>query len=145
MKIFTQKQAVASIEVAILILPFFLLIFCLIEAFLYAYKISVLDYILDNSAKISVTKKDDIEDEFSKIIKKQFDKFGLESTNAKTEIRFCNSIKNYLDDECDEELDEQTKLVAFELDYKYSPIFLSLRNFLDFDEHIDKKAIYVKE
>lgn len=145
MKFIKSNKAVASIEVAILILPFFLLIFCLIEAFLYAYKISVIDYVLDNSAKISATKKDEIKDEFLKTLETNLLKFGINLSNSKIKIEFCTTLDDYLDDSCSEENNEDIALISYELQYKYAPIFLSLRNVFDINEVIIFKALYAKE
>ncbi|MCD8212740.1 MAG: hypothetical protein LUC34_01575 [Campylobacter sp.] len=144
-----NQKGVVALEVAMLFLPFFLLIAVIIEGLILLYKISAIDYIVDNVAKENATITSGFTSNFKENLEKRADDFNIKINDETSEISigFCKSVKELADDVCGADETNGFVIAKYTVKYKIEPIFISLRTIglVSKDELIISNAVYARE
>lgn len=143
-----SKKGLATLEFAILFLPFFLLVMSILETMILVYQISIIDYITTSAGQYasSSTPIDGYEKKFQEYIdkhKKNLLLFTDVKTSLKPSLKFCRSIAELENNNCTGN-DMENKLIIYTLNYKIKPLFPILRIF-QIPENTSSKAIYYSE
>ncbi|MDO7253119.1 TadE/TadG family type IV pilus assembly protein [Helicobacter cappadocius] len=143
-----SKKGLATLEFAILFLPFFLLIMSIVETMILIYQISIIDYITTSSAQYTAASSpyEGYEKTFQEYINKYKNNLLLFTdvkNSLKPSLKFCRSIAELEKNNCTGN-NIENKLIIYTLTYKINPIFKILRIF-EIPEETVSKAIYYSE
>lgn len=143
-----SKKGIATLEFAILFLPFFLLIMSILETMILVYQISIVDYITTSAGQYASSSNpiDGYEKKFQEYIdkhKKNLLLFADVKSSLKPSLKFCRSIVELENNNCTGN-DAENKLIIYTLNYKIKPLFPILRIF-QMPENTSSKAIYYSE
>lgn len=143
-----SKKGLATLEFAILFLPFFLLIMSILETMILVYQIAIIDYITTSAGQYASSSNpvDGYEKKFQQYIdkhKKNLLLFTDTKSSLKPSLKFCRSIAELENDNCTGN-DTENKLIIYTLNYKIKPLFSILRIF-QMPENTSSKAIYYSE
>lgn len=143
-----SKKGLATLEFAILFLPFFLLVMSILETMILVYQISIIDYITTSAGQYasSSTPADGYEKKFQEYIdkhKKNLLLFTDTKSSLNPSLKFCRSIVELENNNCTGN-DMENKIIIYTLNYKMKPLFPILRIF-QMPENTSSKAIYYSE
>lgn len=143
-----SKKGLATLEFAILFLPFFLLIMSILETMILVYQISMIDYITTSAGQYASSSNptDGYEKKFQEYIdkhKKNLLLFTDVKSSLKPSLKFCRSIAELENNNCTGN-DMENKLIIYTLSYKIKPLFSILRIF-QMPENTSSKAVYYSE
>lgn len=147
-KFFKEKKGIATLEFAILFMPFFLLLAALFETLLLIYQTSTIDYITSSAAQYASASEPD------KGYKKQFEGY-IESRqkdllifttmdNLKISLEYCRTIGELEKGKCTGD-NKNNKLIIYSIEYKVNPIFGFLRLISGESEKTISKVVYFSE
>lgn len=135
-----DTKAIASIETAILLLPFIIFMAVIIESAVLAYQIMLIDNSIDHAAKYASSFKGEVKKHFDEYIKSKEDNLLSFAKNIKTNVEFCDDIKTLAGQKCPNAENEKSKIAVFKFEYEIKPIFLITRTKID-KELIASKAV----
>lgn len=126
-KFIKDKSAVASIEAALLLLPFILFIAVIAEGCVLAYQAMLLDNTLDRASKYAASFKGEVKAQFDIFLSQEESKMLKFAHSITPKIKFCNDIISLGDDKCQSEENKQSQIAIFELNYQIRPLFILSR------------------
>lgn len=143
-----DSRGVATLEFALLFLPFFLFLMTLIETMIVVYQLSAIDFITTNAAKYASTFNPaaGYENKFQEYVDSKKSKllpFVYSNNALKTHLKFCRSLIELENNQCSGS-DKENKLIVYSIEYKLKPIFRILR-FSSDNEYFMSKAVYYSE
>ncbi|PAF46962.1 hypothetical protein BKH46_05865 [Helicobacter sp. 12S02634-8] len=148
LKFMTEKSAVATLEFALLFLPFFLLLMILFETAILIFQIATIDYINAAAAQYASIglPKDGYRTRFERYIDTHKNKLLLfmdTKNSLQTTLQFCRSLQELENSSCTGN-DLENVLIVYTSRYKLHPIFRLIRIAVGLEE-IAAKAIYYSE
>ncbi|PAF53559.1 hypothetical protein BKH42_05085 [Helicobacter sp. 13S00482-2] len=143
-----SQKGIATLEFAILFLPFFLFIMSLLEIMILIYQIAIIDYITTSAGEYAAATNptQGYEKKFQEYIdthKNNLLLFTDVKNSLKPSLKFCRSITELQNNNCTGN-DMENKLIVYTLNYKINPIFKILRIF-QMPESTVSKAVYYSE
>lgn len=141
-----SKKGLATLEFAILFLPFFLLIMVILETMILLYQTSTIDYITTSAGQYASSSDPDFgyEKRFQEYIDKHKKNLLLFTDGSLTpSLQFCRSIEELENNNCTGN-DRENKLIIYTLSYKIKPLFSALRIFQGL-ENTTSKVVYFSE
>lgn len=126
-KIITNNNGTASIETALLLLPFILIIAIIIESCILTYQTILIDHQIDIAAKYASSFKGNIKDKFEEYIEKEKEKLLSFVKKEEISIKYCKSIEMLSEDKCEDKESKESKIAVFTFKHELKPMFLISR------------------
>lgn len=144
MKFLSDKNGVIAIEFAMLLLPFLIFLFVLIEVLLLTYESVALNWLNATAGKEAATFLKDKERRYKEIIKSHENDIGffLKIGSYKAKVSYCKDLSELAKNSCGTD-DENAKISLFELSYKVPPLFLY--SWIEPNKVIKSRLVYANE
>lgn len=142
----SEKKAVVSIQFAVIV-PF--LIFLFLAAFEFS-RIMIIGSALDLvtteiTRQTAISEQDDYAQKIDNLIQSEVPlwPYIANPNDFNVTIKYCEKIRDIIDDQCQGSLNDDTKILLFDLRYQYIPVFSDL--FVFFDTALAKKTVIYRE
>lgn len=143
---YNEKKAVVSMQFAI-IFPF--LIFLFLAAFEFS-RIMIIGSALDLvtteiTRQTAISEQDDYAQKINNLIQSKVPlwPYIANPSDFKVTIKYCEKVRDIIDDQCQSSLRDDTQILLFDLKYRYLSVFPDLFAFLD--TALTRKTVVYRE